>query len=94
MKKPLNTFEELPNNYAQTNVAFSPDEQLILTGTSVEKGSTVGGLLCFFDLVKLELVAKIGIAPTSSVVRCYWHAKLNQVMGLQSRVLSIYLFYT
>ncbi|KAI4364108.1 hypothetical protein MLD38_020243 [Melastoma candidum] len=81
MKKPLKAFEELPNNYAQTNVAFSPDEQLIMTGTSVEKGSTVGGLLCFFDLVKLELVAKIGISPTSSVVRCYWNAKLNQIFA-------------
>lgn len=37
MKKPVCVFEDLPNHYAQTNVALSPDEELIFTGTSVEK---------------------------------------------------------
>lgn len=79
MKKPLQVFDDLPNNYAQTNIAFSPDEQLILTGTSVERESTTGGLLCFFDRAKLELVSRVGISPTCSVVQCAWHPKLNQV---------------
>lgn len=79
MKKPLKVFEGLPNNYAQTNVAFSPDEQLFLTGTSVEKESQMGGLLCFYDRTKLELVSRVGISPTCSVVQCAWHPKLNQV---------------
>lgn len=80
-KKPLKVFEELPNNYAQTNVAFSPDEQLIFTGTSVERDSTSGGLLCFFDRAKLELVSKVGISPDLSVVQCAWHPKLNQILA-------------
>ncbi|KAK6164345.1 hypothetical protein DH2020_001209 [Rehmannia glutinosa] len=42
MKDALHAFDDLPNNYAQTNVAFSPDEQLFLTGTSVERDSTTG----------------------------------------------------
>lgn len=79
MKDPVHVFEDLPNNYAQTNIAFSPDEQLILTGTSVERDSTVGGLLCFYDRSKLELVSRVGISPTYSVVQCAWHPKLNQV---------------
>lgn len=79
MKDPLKVFEDLPNNYAQTNVAFSPDEQLFLTGTSVERESTTGGLLCFYDRAKLELVSRVGISPTGSVVQCTWHPKLNQV---------------
>lgn len=78
-KKALKVFEDLPNHYGQTNVAFSPDEQLFLTGTSVERESSVGGLLCFFDRAKLELVSKVGISPTCSVVQCAWHPKLNQV---------------
>ncbi|KAJ4968625.1 hypothetical protein NE237_015326 [Protea cynaroides] len=81
IKKPLQVFEELPNHYAQTNVAFSPDEQLIFTGTSVERESTIGGLLCFFDRTKLELVSKVGISPTCSVVQCSWHPRLNQVFA-------------
>ncbi|KAM6565022.1 hypothetical protein CsatB_025020 [Cannabis sativa] len=81
MKAPLKVFNDLPNHYAQTNVAFSPDEQLFLTGTSVERESTTGGLLCFFDRAKLELVSKVGISPTCSVVQCCWHPKLNQIFA-------------
>lgn len=73
-------FDDLPNNYAQTNIAFSPDEQLILTGTSLEKESTAGGLLCFLDRSKLELASRVGISPTFSVVQCAWHPRLNQVI--------------
>uniref|UniRef100_A0A1J3DYW0 WD repeat-containing protein 70 n=1 Tax=Noccaea caerulescens TaxID=107243 RepID=A0A1J3DYW0_NOCCA len=81
MKEALKTFDGLPNSYAQTNVAFSPDEQIILTGTSVEKDSTTGGLLCFYDRTKLEIVQKVGISPTCSVVQCAWHPRLNQIFA-------------
>lgn len=80
-KEPLKVFEDLPNHYAQTNIAFSPDERLFLTGTSVERESMTGGLLCFFDRVNLELVSKVGISPTCSVVQCSWHPKLNQIFA-------------
>lgn len=79
MKSPVKVFGDLPNHYAQTNVAFSPDEQLIFTGTSIEKDSTAGSLLCFFDRKKLELVSRVGISPSLSVVRCLWHPRINQV---------------
>ncbi|URE06374.1 WD domain, G-beta repeat [Musa troglodytarum] len=79
MRTPIKVFADLPNHYAQTNAAFSPDEQLIFTGTSVEKEGTSGGLLFFFDRRKLELVSQVGISPTYSVIRCTWHPKINQV---------------
>ncbi|XP_021763329.1 WD repeat-containing protein 70-like [Chenopodium quinoa] len=81
MKQSLKVFEELPNHYAQTNITLSPDEQLILTGTSVERDSPIGGLLCFYGRDKLELVSKVGISPSCSVVQCAWHPKLNQVFA-------------
>lgn len=81
MKKALCVFNDLPNNYAQTNIAFSPDEQLFLTGTSVEKNNTTGGLLCFYDRVKMELVSRVGISPTYSVVQCAWHPRINQILA-------------
>ncbi|OAY64622.1 WD repeat-containing protein 70 [Ananas comosus] len=81
MRKPVKVFEDLPNNYAQTNAAFSPDEQLIFTGTSVEREGTSGGLLCFFDRRKLELVQRVGISLNFSVIRCAWHPKINQVFA-------------
>lgn len=81
MKNPLKIFEDLPNHYAQTNAAFSPDEQLIFTGTSVEREGSSGGLICFFHRRKLELVSRVGISPTHSVIRCAWHPKINQVFA-------------
>ncbi|KAJ0254157.1 F112 [Hirschfeldia incana] len=81
MKEALKAFDGLLNYYPQTNVAFSPDEQIILTGTSVEKDSTTGGLLCFYDRTKLEIVQKVGISPTCSVVQCAWHPRLNQIFA-------------
>ncbi|XP_055831250.1 uncharacterized protein LOC129900323 [Solanum dulcamara] len=81
MKEPLRVFDDLPNNYAQTNIAFSPDEQLFITGTSVEKDGTTGGMLCFFDRGKLELVSRVGISPAYSVVQCAWHPRLNQIFA-------------
>lgn len=80
MKKALHVFDDLPNNYAQTNVAFSPDEELFLTGTSVEKNSTTGGMLCLYDRSKMELVSRVGISSTYSVVQCAWHPRINQVI--------------
>ncbi|KAH0457019.1 hypothetical protein IEQ34_014926 [Dendrobium chrysotoxum] len=79
MRNPIKIFDNIPNHYAQTNAAFSPDEQLIFTGTSVEKEDTTGGMLCFYDRRKLELVSRIGISHHQSVVRCSWHPKINQV---------------
>ncbi|GLJ05291.1 hypothetical protein SUGI_0015510 [Cryptomeria japonica] len=81
MRTPLQAFNDLPNNYAQTNVEFSPDERLIFTGTSIERDSDCGSLLCFYDKQKLELVSRIGVSPTHSVIRCAWHPRLNQVFA-------------
>lgn len=80
-KVPAKVFSGLPNSHGQTNVVYSPDEQLILTGTSVEKDNATGGLLCFFDKKRLELVRKIGISSTQSVVCCAWHPRLNQIFA-------------
>ncbi|CAN6304950.1 unnamed protein product [Urochloa humidicola] len=81
MNTPLKVFEDLPNHYAETNAAFSPDEQLVFTGTSIEKDGDNGGLLCFFDRKRLELVSRVGISPNYSVIRCLWHPRINQVFA-------------
>lgn len=81
-KAPLKTFDDLPNSYAQTTVSFSPDERLIMTGTSVEKEGSKGGLLVFFDKQRLEFVRRVGVSANQSVVCSHWHPKLNQVISL------------
>ncbi|KAG0453814.1 hypothetical protein HPP92_025118 [Vanilla planifolia] len=81
MRNPIKIFDNLPNHYPQTNASFSPDEQLIFTGSSVEKEYTGGGMLFFYDRRKLELVSRIVISPHQSVVRCAWHSKINQIFA-------------
>ena len=76
-KAPLGVFGELPNSYGQTNCAWSPDERLIVTGTSAEKGGA-GGQVVFIDKDRLEVVRRSGVSP-NSVVQVAWHPKLNQV---------------
>lgn len=78
-KTPLKTFGDLPNSYAQTTVSFSPDERLIMTGTSTEKEANKGGLLVFFNKERLELVRRVGVSANQSVVCSIWHTRLNQV---------------
>lgn len=84
-KKALKVFEDLTNTYAQTNVSFSPDERLILTGTSAEKGGN--GALVFFDKARLELTHKVGLSASHSAVCSFWHPRLNQVPSF-----SLFLF--
>jgi len=50
-REPLKAFSDLPCHYSQTNIAWSPDERLFLTGTSVEKDGrssevSAGSLCC------------------------------------------------
>ncbi|KAL2632458.1 hypothetical protein R1flu_017144 [Riccia fluitans] len=80
-KRAVGVFDGLPNSYSQTNVSFSPDERLCLTGTSIEKGGQAGGLIVFFSKTKLELVRKIGLSASQSVVCTHWHARLNQIFA-------------
>ena len=66
------------HRYAQTDVEFSPDDRLVVTGTSCDKGEE-GGKLIFFD--KTTFQRAFEMTPTKShVIRCTWHPKLNQIL--------------
>ena len=75
-KTPVHVWEDLPAMHPTTEVAFSPDERLILTGVSAGRDGT-GGALLFYESASRELVRRIGMP--SSVVAVQWHAKLNQI---------------
>eukprot|EP00743_Colponemidia_sp_Colp-15_P009177 GILK01010013.1.p1 GENE.GILK01010013.1~~GILK01010013.1.p1 ORF type:complete len:569 (+),score=120.33 GILK01010013.1:113-1708(+) len=76
--RPIKVWEDLPNHILQTEVTLSPDEQLILTGTSVKKNEG-NGVLVMIDAESLEKVSQIGVSD-SSVVRILWHPKINQIL--------------
>lgn len=76
-KAPVHVWEGLPADNATTQVALSPDERLILTGTSAGRDGQ-GGALLFFDRQSRQLMRRIGMP--ASVVAVQWHPKLNQIM--------------
>uniref|UniRef100_G3PXI4 WD repeat-containing protein 70 n=1 Tax=Gasterosteus aculeatus aculeatus TaxID=481459 RepID=G3PXI4_GASAC len=82
-KKPVNVATGL------TDCCFSPDDRLLLTGTSVKKDGG-NGKLVFFDRVSFQKVYEIEVT-NASVVRCLWHPKLNQIMvGTSNGLAKVY----
>ncbi|XP_063817253.1 WD repeat-containing protein 70 [Pseudophryne corroboree] len=77
-KKPMHMATGLTNYFPMTDCCFSPDDKLLITGTSVKKGEGSGKLL-FFDMVDFKKIYEIPVTD-ASVVRCLWHPKLNQIM--------------
>ncbi|KAM9456323.1 WD repeat-containing protein 70 [Clarias gariepinus] len=77
-KKPLNVATGLSSFFPMTDCCFSPDDKLLVTGTSVKRDQG-NGKLVFFDRESFKKVYEIEVA-SASVVRCLWHPKLNQIM--------------
>ncbi|XP_077593022.1 WD repeat-containing protein 70 [Stigmatopora nigra] len=77
-RKPLHMADGLINYFAMTDCCFSPDDQLVVTGTSVKKDEG-NGKLVFFDRKTFKQVYEIEVT-NASVVRSLWHPKLNQIM--------------
>ena len=74
VKSVNNLFNLFPN----TDCSFSPDDRLILTGVSLQKGEDIG-YLKFFNKDTFELEGEMKVAP-ASVIRSMWHPKLNQII--------------
>ncbi|XP_036451049.1 WD repeat-containing protein 70 isoform X2 [Colossoma macropomum] len=77
-KKPLQVATGLTSYFPMTDCCFSPDDKLLVTGTSVKREEG-NGKLVFFDRESFRKVYEIEVA-SASVVRCLWHPKLNQIM--------------
>ncbi|KAL4617296.1 WD repeat-containing protein 70 [Arapaima gigas] len=88
-KKPLNVALDLTSFFPMTDCSFSPDDQLLVTGTSVKKGKG-NGKLVFFSRASFQKVYEIEVADASAV-RCLWHPKLNQIMvGTSNGLAKVY----
>ncbi|KAK6179715.1 hypothetical protein SNE40_012016 [Patella caerulea] len=77
-KKPLNVVKGLTNYFPMTDCLFSPDDKMVVTGISVKKQEGQGQLI-FFERETLSIVNAMDISD-SSVVKCLWHPKLNQIV--------------
>ncbi|XP_053304091.1 WD repeat-containing protein 70 isoform X2 [Spea bombifrons] len=88
-KKPLHTASGLSNIFPVSDCCFSPDDKLLVTGTSVKKGGGSGKLI-FFSMVDFQKAYEIQVTD-ASVVRCLWHPKLNQIMvGTGNGLVKVY----
>ncbi|XP_056287990.1 WD repeat-containing protein 70 isoform X2 [Pseudoliparis swirei] len=88
-KKPVNVATGLNNYFTMTDCCFSPDDRLLVTGTSVKKDGG-NGKLAFFDRASFQKVYEIEVT-NASVVRCLWHPKLNQIMvGTSNGLVKVY----
>ncbi|CAG8561842.1 15172_t:CDS:10 [Funneliformis caledonium] len=77
-KSPVVQANQLTTYNTETNVIFSPDERMIITGTAVKKGEGYGKLV-IMDRESLDVVRTISISQ-SSVVRILWHSRINQII--------------
>ncbi|KAF9166099.1 hypothetical protein DFQ26_008688 [Actinomortierella ambigua] len=77
LSKPVSVADDLTSYNVETNVIFSPDERLIVTGTGVKKNEGYGKIV-MFNSQTMEVVRTASVSK-SSVVRVLWHDKLNQI---------------
>jgi hypothetical protein len=77
-KKSVNTARDLFSRFDGTDCSFSPDDKMVMTGTSMNRGEASGKLV-FFDKTNFEKVCEMEIGG-SHVIRSLWHPKLNQMI--------------
>ncbi|XP_026859300.2 WD repeat-containing protein 70 isoform X2 [Electrophorus electricus] len=88
-RKPINVATGLTSYFPMTDCCFSPDDKLLVTGTSVKRDEGHGTLV-FLERQTFRKVYEIEVA-SASVVRCLWHPKLNQIMvGTANGLAKVY----
>ncbi|XP_017778073.1 PREDICTED: gastrulation defective protein 1 homolog [Nicrophorus vespilloides] len=78
-KEPVNVVNDLFTRYDTTDAIFSPNDRLVVTCTSLNKGETTGNLL-LYDSSSFQLLQKLEVAKTH-VIKIIWHTKLNQIFA-------------
>jgi len=74
---PVQEWDDLVNLSPKTGVAISPNEKVVLTGTSVRKGYGYGQVVAF-STIDGSKVDSVPISQTS-VISVVWHHALNQI---------------
>lgn len=76
-KKPIHVWDNLPSFASKTGITISPDESIVVTGTSVKKGHDNSSLI-FLSTYNYEKIKEQRIC-NNSVVPLLWDHKLNQI---------------
>ncbi|KAK7082175.1 WD repeat-containing protein 70 [Halocaridina rubra] len=78
IKQPVHVQKNLFNRFSMTNCIFSPNDQYILTGTSLNRGESSGKIF-IFNRNPWQIHKELEVGP-SHIVRLIWHPRLNQLM--------------
>ncbi|KAI5754348.1 hypothetical protein M8J77_007928 [Diaphorina citri] len=76
-KKPVHVAGNLFSRYGSTSCTFSPNDSMVMTGESINKGET-DGKLHIFKTATFEKVQELSI-PNSHIIKTIWHPRLNQI---------------
>uniref|UniRef100_A0A8D9EI41 Gastrulation defective protein 1 homolog n=1 Tax=Cacopsylla melanoneura TaxID=428564 RepID=A0A8D9EI41_9HEMI len=76
-KKPIFVAGNLFSRYGSTSCTFSPNDSMIMTGESINKGEK-DGKLHIFKTATFEKVEELSI-PNSHIIKIIWHPRLNQI---------------
>lgn len=88
LSKSVHVRENLSNLFPMTDCFFSPDDKFIVTGISATKDHKKGKLV-FFDRITFD--SHFEMEFDSSVIRCFWHPRLNQIVcGCSDGSIKIY----
>jgi WD40 repeat protein len=75
--KPVKTWDNLPSFSTKTGMTLSPDESIIITGTSVKKGHENSSMV-FYSTYNYEKIKELKICR-NSLTSIVWNRKLNQI---------------
>ena len=78
-KQPVAVLAELENSYPETDMAFSPDEKILVTGTSSTEHNTQAGHAVFVERATMKPIQRLSMG-CKSVVRSVWHSGINQLL--------------
>eukprot|EP00818_Percolomonas_sp_WS_P009320 CAMPEP_0117440646 /NCGR_PEP_ID=MMETSP0759-20121206/3205_1 /TAXON_ID=63605 /ORGANISM="Percolomonas cosmopolitus, Strain WS" /LENGTH=600 /DNA_ID=CAMNT_0005232433 /DNA_START=155 /DNA_END=1957 /DNA_ORIENTATION=- len=79
---PVQTFHDLPCNYEETDVIFSPNDQFIVSGTSgsVEDSTESNGNLVLVDKNSMQIVHNAPLDDAhGGLIRMCWPQNVNQL---------------
>eukprot|EP00457_Paulinella_chromatophora_P003884 gb/GEZN01003892.1/.p1 GENE.gb/GEZN01003892.1/~~gb/GEZN01003892.1/.p1 ORF type:complete len:540 (+),score=68.59 gb/GEZN01003892.1/:180-1622(+) len=80
-KEPLKVLENLPNEYPQLDVLFSPNDSIILTGTANRKeGAPDTGQLVFFNASTFDEISRLNMSK-HAITRIHWQASINHIFA-------------
>ena len=75
--RPVHVFSDLPCFNSKTGICLSPENDIIITGTSVRKGNDFSHLY-FYSSFDYHLIKKVQISQ-SSITSLLWNQKINQI---------------